>query len=110
MEFLELVRKRRSVRDYKPDPVPDAMLMHMLEAGRLAPTGANKQPQRLVVVREQAGRRGSRARSQASQRRWDRWGKVGQKERLRISDSIYMLSGYENYPNGEDMGSQNRPD
>ena len=55
MEFLELVRKRRSVRDYKPDPVPDAMLMHMLEAGRLAPTGANKQPQRLVVVREQAG-------------------------------------------------------
>jgi nitroreductase len=49
--FLELVTKRYSVRDYLPDPVPEGDLATILEAGRLAPTGANRQPQRLVVLR-----------------------------------------------------------
>jgi nitroreductase len=44
MTFIELITKRRSVRDYKCDPVPEEMLFQILEAGRLAPTGANRQP------------------------------------------------------------------
>ena len=55
MKFIELITKRRSVRDYKSEPVPDEILKQILEAGRLAPTGANRQPQRLIVVREKIG-------------------------------------------------------
>ncbi len=55
MEFAELVRKRYSVRAYKPDPVPEAVLARVLEAGRLAPTAANRQPFRILVIRT-AGR------------------------------------------------------
>ncbi|MGC9520903.1 MAG: nitroreductase family protein [Anaerolineae bacterium] len=50
MEFLELVRKRHSVRAYKPDPVEDVKLQQILEAARLAPTAANRQPFRVLVV------------------------------------------------------------
>jgi len=45
--FLELAEKRRSVRAYKPDPVPEDQLQQVLEAGRLAPSAVNKQPWRL---------------------------------------------------------------
>ena len=55
--FLELAEKRRSVRAYKPDPVPDDLLQAVLEAGRLAPSACNKQPWRFIVVRSETGRR-----------------------------------------------------
>lgn len=55
MNLIELIKKRHSVRDYKKDPVTDEILKQILEAGRLAPTGANRQPQRLIVVREKTG-------------------------------------------------------
>jgi len=50
MDFCELVTKRYSVRAYKPDPVPDRALANVLEAARLAPTAANRQPFRLIVI------------------------------------------------------------
>ena len=50
MDFMELVRTRYSVRAYKPDPVEDEKLQQVLEAARLAPTGANRQGFQLVVV------------------------------------------------------------
>ena len=50
MEFFETVAARYSVRGYKPDPVPDELLAQVLEAGRLAPTAANKQPFRIIVI------------------------------------------------------------
>lgn len=50
MEFTELIRSRYSVRAYRLDSVPDALLTRVLEAGRLAPTAANRQPFRLVVI------------------------------------------------------------
>lgn len=55
MKLIDLIKKRYSVRNYKKDPVTDELLMQILEAGRLAPTGANTQPQRIIAVREQAG-------------------------------------------------------
>jgi nitroreductase len=55
MEFTELIRKRYSVRAYKSDPVEDEVLAQVLEAMRLAPTAANRQPVRFIVVRT-AGR------------------------------------------------------
>jgi nitroreductase len=50
MAFLDLARRRHSVRAYRPDPVPDDLLAAVLEAGRVAPTAANRQPFRIVVV------------------------------------------------------------
>lgn len=50
MEFLELIAKRYSVRAYKPDPVEDDKLQQVLEAARLAPTAANRQPFQLIVI------------------------------------------------------------
>jgi nitroreductase len=50
MEFSELIKKRYSVRAYKPDPVEDDKLQQVLEAARLAPTADNRQPFRLIVI------------------------------------------------------------
>ena len=50
MKFLELAEKRYSVRAYKPDPVEDEVLQQVLEAARLAPTAANRQPFQLIVI------------------------------------------------------------
>lgn len=50
MQFSDLIRQRYSVRAYRPDPVPDDLLVQVLEAGRLAPTAANKQPFRIIVI------------------------------------------------------------
>ncbi|MCC6005400.1 MAG: nitroreductase family protein, partial [Thermofilum sp.] len=41
MEFYEVVRRRRSIRAYKPDPVEEDKLFRILEAARLAPSAAN---------------------------------------------------------------------
>ncbi len=51
MDFGELIAKRYSVRAYKADPVPEELLERVLEAGRLAPTAANRQPLQVYVVR-----------------------------------------------------------
>lgn len=50
MQFLELARKRYSVRAYKPDPVEDEKLQQVLEAAVLAPTPTNSQPFQLIVI------------------------------------------------------------
>lgn len=55
MEFLELAKKRYSVRKYEEKKVENEKLMKILEAARVAPTGANTQPQRLIVVQEKEG-------------------------------------------------------
>lgn len=55
MKFLELAKKRYSTRAYLDTPVEQEKLEAILEAGRVAPTGANFQPQRLLVVREREG-------------------------------------------------------
>ena len=50
MTFSELINSRYSVRDYKPDPVEMSTLYDVLEAARLAPTAANRQPFQLIVM------------------------------------------------------------
>lgn len=51
-DFIELARKRFSVRAYRSDPVPRELLDRCLEAARLAPSACNSQPWRFVVVDE----------------------------------------------------------
>jgi nitroreductase len=50
MEYSDLIAARYSVRAYRPDPVEDEKLQAVLEAARLAPTAANRQPFQLVVM------------------------------------------------------------
>lgn len=51
MDFSQLVRTRYSVRAYKDTPVPEDILAQILEAGRLAPSAHNSQPQMVYVVK-----------------------------------------------------------
>ena len=50
MEFRELIRERYSVRQFDPRPVEPELVEKVLEAGRLAPTAVNYQPQRVLVL------------------------------------------------------------
>lgn len=52
-EFLDLLRKRRSIRRFKRDPVPDEYIRKILEAARWAMSGANAQPWEFIVVQNQ---------------------------------------------------------
>jgi len=51
MDLFEVVEKRRSIREFKPKPVANKDLRKILEAGRLAPSGGNRQPWCFIVVR-----------------------------------------------------------
>ncbi len=53
MEFETLIRERYSVRKYADTPIEKEKLDRILEAGRLAPTGHNSQPQRIYVLQSE---------------------------------------------------------
>jgi len=50
-DIIEVIKTRKSIRRYKPDPIPDEILDKVLEAGRWAATGENYQPWRFIVVK-----------------------------------------------------------
>jgi nitroreductase len=49
-DFLELARRRKSIRGYAQRSVPPEMLEKVLEAARLAPSAKNLQPYHIIVV------------------------------------------------------------
>lgn len=51
MDLFKAIEKRRSIRKFKPEPVAKEDLKKILEAGRLAPSGGNRQPWYFIVVR-----------------------------------------------------------
>lgn len=55
MEFNDLIRVRESIRDYDPHrKVPSDVLEKILDAGRLAPSAANRQPWKFILVSSEA--------------------------------------------------------
>jgi nitroreductase len=52
MDVLEAIKCRRSIRKFRPQPIPDEKLKTILEAGRLAPSAGNRQPWFFVVVKD----------------------------------------------------------
>jgi nitroreductase len=52
MELKEAILQRKSIRGYEKTPVPEEKLNAVLEAARMAPSGANRQPWKFVVVRD----------------------------------------------------------
>ena len=57
MSLYELILSRRSIRQFKPEPVSRSILVKLVNAARLAPTGANLQPLEFVVVDEEEVRK-----------------------------------------------------
>ncbi len=54
MDFIELAKKRYSVRSYSDKKVEKEILDKILEAGNIAPTAKNQQPQRIYVIEDAA--------------------------------------------------------
>lgn len=52
MDLMEAIKRRRSIRKYRPDPVPEEALGTILEAMRWSPSWANTQCWELIVVRD----------------------------------------------------------
>jgi nitroreductase len=52
MDIFEAIEKRRSIRKFKPEPINEEDLRKILEAGRLAPSGGNRQPWYFIVARD----------------------------------------------------------
>jgi nitroreductase len=53
-DLFEIMRTTRSMRRLKPDPIPDALLAQVLEAGTCAANGGNMQSWRFLVIRDPA--------------------------------------------------------
>ena len=52
MEVFECIRRRRTIREYKSDPIPEDVLEKILQAGRWSPSSSNSQPWDFVVVQD----------------------------------------------------------
>ena len=57
MDILEVIKTRRSIRKYKPDPISEEEINKILEAGRWAPSAGNSQPWSFIVLRSQKVRK-----------------------------------------------------
>ena len=52
MELKEVIKNRKSIRDYEDKPIPEDKLLRVLEAARLAPSGGNRQEWKFIIVRD----------------------------------------------------------
>ena len=52
MEVFECIRRRRTIREYKKDPIPEDVLEKILQAGRWSPSSSNSQPWHFIVVKD----------------------------------------------------------
>jgi len=54
MDLIQALRSTGAVRDFRPEPVPDAVVHQVLDTARFAPNGGNRQAWHIVVVRDPA--------------------------------------------------------
>ncbi|HEY1366081.1 MAG TPA: nitroreductase family protein [Gaiellaceae bacterium] len=69
LEFLELMRRRRSVRHFSDEPVPLELIENAVRTAGTAPSGANQQPWTFVVVSDPALKEEIRAAAEAEEER-----------------------------------------
>ncbi|HEU5251431.1 MAG TPA: nitroreductase family protein [Thermoanaerobaculia bacterium] len=67
-EFLSRIAKRRTVRDFSDEPVPWDLVRNAIRAAATAPSGANRQPWRFVVVSDPAIKREIRRAAEAEEK------------------------------------------
>jgi nitroreductase len=91
MSLEEAMRTQRAIRRLKPDPVDDALLLHLIELALKAPTGSNQQNWEFVVVRDRAVKERLGA---LNYRAWRIYGGIGRRQSrdnpamLRILDAV----------------------
>lgn len=68
LEFLRVTARRRTVRHFAPDPVPLEIVEAAIRVAASAPSGANQQPWRFVVVSNPDIKRRIRAAAEAEER------------------------------------------
>jgi nitroreductase len=66
--FRDEIKKRRTVREFGTDDVPEDVIDAAIEAAASAPSGANKQPWRFVVVRDPEVKKRIREAAEAEER------------------------------------------
>jgi nitroreductase len=66
--FLAAMRRRRTVREFSPEPVPRDIVDAAIEAASTAPSGANRQPWKFLVVEDPEVKRGIREAAEAEER------------------------------------------
>ncbi|HWP64822.1 MAG TPA: nitroreductase family protein [Candidatus Limnocylindria bacterium] len=76
MPLEEAMRTQRAIRRLKPDPVDDALVLHLIELALKAPTGSNAQNWEFVVVRDRAVKR---RLGQLNRRAWNLYGGIGRR-------------------------------
>jgi nitroreductase len=57
MDLREAIRTNGSVREFRDEPVPDSVVAEVLDDARFAPSGGNRQPWRVALVKDAAIRR-----------------------------------------------------
>ena len=64
----EFLSARRTVRDFSPEPVPFALIRSAVRAAALAPSGANRQPWKFVIVSDPEVKRRIRVAAEAEEK------------------------------------------
>jgi len=54
MSILKVIKERRSVRRYRQDPIPEEVLLRVLDAARFSPSGKNLQPWKFILIQEES--------------------------------------------------------
>ncbi len=91
MPLEEAIRTQRALRRLRPDPVPDALLLELLELALKAPTGSNAQNWEFVVVRDPAVKA---ALARQNRRAFSLYGALGRRvsaddpKMLRVIDAV----------------------
>lgn len=98
----EAIERRRSIRQFKPDPVPEEALDQILEAARLAPSASNRQPWRFQVIKDPALRQKLYEEASFGQRQ------LAQAPVLIVcgSELHTFLKGHPLSPPGSDLGAE----
>jgi len=77
-EFLQRMARRRSVREFAPDPVPRELIETAITAANTAPSGANRQPWHFVAVSDPAVKAEIRVAAEAEERQFYEGGRAAE--------------------------------
>jgi len=102
--FLKLAKARRTIREIKPDPIPDDYVDKLIEVARWAPSGFNMQPWEFIVVKDPEARKGVKAivddfrrhsyfQMEATREPWegDRWAPENTDEFMMTEAPVYLF-------------------
>jgi nitroreductase len=81
MNTIEAIEERRSIRRFKSSPIPDEIIVKILNAAIQAPSGKNRQPWRFIVVKEDKRPEMIRIMREAIDRVKKQGGDIGSSER-----------------------------